>query len=658
MLRPVSGSSWHRFFDGVSMALRKGWIAAVFSLSLGWQGAHGQDTAPADQTDPAVQESEPPAEPAVVQPEAAEPEASASEEPDTAAPTDQAVEPAAAPAELPAPPNPQPQVRALVGATIIRGDGSPPIADGVVLIGAKRITAVGKRDEVSIPDQAQVIDVTGRWITPGLIDAHVHFFQSGSLYTRPDVIDLRDIRPYEEELAATKAELPNNFRRYLAAGITSVFDAGGPNWNFDVRALADGAKAPRVAVAGPLIATEPTPLQDKLVVNGDAPIISAPTSEEAAALAENLLTNNPDAIKIWGIGNGAQGAARVRDITAAVKAVAKPAGVPVAVHATNLDMAKAAVLGGADILVHSIDDRDIDGEFIRLLKNSSVTYVSTLVVMEGYRDAFASNVDLSTEERRLAEPRVLRSLSELPPGVAPRRGDSLLAAQNQAKRNLKALHDNGVRIAAGSDAGNIGTLHGGSFHRELSLLADAGVPPLDVITMATQNAAYALSPNPDFGMLKAGFAADLLVLKANPVDDVTNLAKIETVWIGGREIPRREILPRTADAVVQEQLDAYNEQDLATFAKSFADDVRIITLSQPGTPTVAGKNKLKEVYGSLFGLPDERKVRCEVAHRITEANFVTDQVTCRTLDGRSIRARTTAVYQVEKGLIKRVWFTE
>ena len=155
----------------------------------------------------------------------------------------------------------QPQQRqggviAIQGATIITGTGSASIRNGTVVIDGTRIRDVGARNEVQVPKNAQIIDARGKWIIPGLIDAHVHFSQSGGLYTRPDVIDLRKQRPYEKEMEWIKQRLPYTLGRYIASGITGVVDCGGPMWNFEVRDIAAHmAKAPRVAVAGPLIAT-------------------------------------------------------------------------------------------------------------------------------------------------------------------------------------------------------------------------------------------------------------------------------------------------------------------------------------------------------------------------------------------------------------------
>ena len=90
---------------------------------------------------------------------------------------------------------------AFLGGTVVDGSGAPPIPDSVLVTDGERITAMGPRSDVPIPEGAEIIDVTGKWLVPELIDAHVHFFQSGGLYARPDIIDLRDTVPYEQDVA-------------------------------------------------------------------------------------------------------------------------------------------------------------------------------------------------------------------------------------------------------------------------------------------------------------------------------------------------------------------------------------------------------------------------------------------------------------------------
>src|SRR5262245_57699199 len=142
------------------------------------------------------------------------------------------------------------------GATVITATGRPSIRNAAIVVEGGRIRDVGPRNEIRVPNNAQVVDARGKWVIPGLIDAHVHFSQSGGLYTRPDIIELRKQRPYEKEMEWIKCHLSSTFERYLASGITGVVDCGGPMWNFEVRDIASKTqKAPRVAVAGPLIST-------------------------------------------------------------------------------------------------------------------------------------------------------------------------------------------------------------------------------------------------------------------------------------------------------------------------------------------------------------------------------------------------------------------
>src|SRR5215471_19594966 len=98
--------------------------------------------------------------------------------------------------------------------------------DETVVISNSSITNVGKSNSIKIPQHATVIDGTGKYLVPGLVDAHVHFFQSGGLYARPDVINLRKYHPYDKEVEWTHAHMEDFLRRYLSAGITTVIDPG------------------------------------------------------------------------------------------------------------------------------------------------------------------------------------------------------------------------------------------------------------------------------------------------------------------------------------------------------------------------------------------------------------------------------------------------
>jgi cytosine/adenosine deaminase-related metal-dependent hydrolase len=184
---------------------------------------------------------------------------------------------------------PSPPTLAVRGA-ILLPDGAL-LDDRVVLIAGERISAVGAARDVAIPAGTTVAGGPGTWVIPGLIDAHVHFFQSGGLYTRPDAFDLTARVPYAEERARIRDRLDETFARYLASGVTAVLDAG-PMWNFEVRARAAASRlAPRVEVAGPLIASVPRP---QLALD-DPPILEILTPEAARAEVRRQAEHKPDA---------------------------------------------------------------------------------------------------------------------------------------------------------------------------------------------------------------------------------------------------------------------------------------------------------------------------------------------------------------------------
>ena len=434
---------------------------------------------------------------------------------------------------------------AIVGATVVDGT-APPLPDAVVLIRGDRIQAVGSRAQVALPKGITIIDGRGKWVAPGLVDAHVHFFQSGSPYTRPDVIDLRKLRPYEREIALLKDALPRTFARYLLCGVTSVVDVGGPFWNFEVRAAAGRtALAPRVAVAGPLVSTVARPDLDI----GDPPIIKITTPDEARALVRRELERKPDLMKVWFVFRPGDDLAAGKALVAATVDEARKGGVRTAVHATELETARAAVEAGADVLVHSVFDKPVDDAFVDLLKRRGVIYIPTLFVRSGYALVLSGSFAPTPAEERWADPDVLATFKEVKgrPELASWAGRTVSADQVRiAAQNLKRLSAAGVAIAAGTDAGNIGTLHGPSIFRELRLMAEAGLTPKEVLASATAGGARVMGREKDLGTVAPGRLADVVVLDRDPLADVANLEAIHRVVKGGRVFTPEELAQAAA----------------------------------------------------------------------------------------------------------------
>jgi imidazolonepropionase-like amidohydrolase len=430
---------------------------------------------------------------------------------------------------------------AIVGVTVVnpeRHGADASMADATVVISGDRITAVGPRASTPVPMGATRIDGKGRWLIPGMIDAHVHFFQSGNIYTRPDGADFNAVVPYAQETARNKARLPATFKVWLASGVTSVIDIGGPFWNFDMRDIANRtAAAPRVEVAGPLIS-----MVDRVKLDlGDPPIIKIESPEAARALVARELERKPDFIKVWFIHQPGDDIDKQIAIVKAAGDAAHAAGLRLAVHATELDTAKGALHAGADYLVHSVFNEPIDDEFIELMRANHAILCPTLFVTNGYAYALSNRWQATPEEQRLADPQILAAMHDLdhiPKDKLPPRVAKLMADQppikqpTVAEQNLKKLWDAHIPIAMGTDAGNVGTLHGPSVFREMALMRDAGLTPLEVLRTATVGGAQAMGRS-DLGTIAPGKLADLVLLDADPIADVGNLSHAERVIKGG-----------------------------------------------------------------------------------------------------------------------------
>src|SRR5213080_2562934 len=446
---------------------------------------------------------------------------------------------------------------ALVGSTVINPADGKVMPNATVVINGQKIenVATGKQNAAALGRQ---IDCAGKFILPGYIDTHVHFFQSGDLFTRPDGADLNSVRPYKDEVAWVKSHLNDVFARYLRSGITSVVDVGGPFWNFQVRKTANTmAKAPRVAVAGPLISSVS---REKLDL-GDPPIVKIDTPDQAREFVRKLAAQNPDLVKIWYIVDTDHPVDSFRPIVRATIEESHAHKIRVAVHATELETARAAVEEGADVLVHSVTDKPIDEAFVKLLKDRHTILCPTLVVFERYGRTFSHQLNLTPEEKAWGNPEVIASLdvTKIPPDKLPDRIKNALAKPNEAldriKKtydialpNLKRLQDAGITIAAGTDAGNIGTIHGPALFREFQLMKEAGLTPMQILQCATANAAqlFGGETGAHIGKIEKGYFADLVVLNSNPADDIAHASDIESVMKNGVLYPAYTLLTAPA----------------------------------------------------------------------------------------------------------------
>jgi imidazolonepropionase-like amidohydrolase len=441
----------------------------------------------------------------------------------------------------------------LVGATVINPADGKVLPNATIVINGDKIERVsmGKQDAATLGKQ---ISCAGKFILPGYIDTHVHFFQSADLFTRPDGADFNSVRLYKDEVAWVKSHVDDVFARYIRSGITSVVDVGGPMWNFEVRRQANStAKAPRVAVAGPLISSVS---REKLDL-GDPPIVKIDTPDQAREFVRKLAQQKPDLVKIWYIVDKDHPVDSFRPIVRATIEESHAHNIRVAVHATELETARAAVEEGADVLVHSVIDKPVDDAFVKLLKDRHIILCPTLVVFERYGRTFSHQLNLTPEEQKWGNPEVIASLdvTKIPQDKLPQRVKDALAdpkaALDKIKKtyevalpNLKRLEDAGVTIAAGTDAGNIGTIHGPALFREFQLMREAGLTQMQILQCATANAAklFGGDVGAHIGKIENGYFADLVILNSNPLGDIKNSSAIDTVIKNGVVYPADLIL--------------------------------------------------------------------------------------------------------------------
>ncbi len=436
----------------------------------------------------------------------------------------------------------------LQGATIIDGTGGPAIEDGVVVVDKGVLTCVGSREDCGVPDNAVIVDLRDRYITPGLVDAHVHFGQTGWLDGRPDGISAPDVYPYAKTAADAKANPGRWQQSYLCSGITAVFDVGGPFWTTQLRDSATSdPNSVHVKAAGPLISwagRQQLQLDDEIYS-----FLPMGSVEQAVAGVAKLKSMGAQAVKVWYLAPAEEQRTGMDKRMLAVGAAASNANLPLLVHATSLREAKVALRAGAHMLVHSVSDQAVDQEFLDLLLQNNTVYAPTLVVGNGWTRALASVVlnasapvddpngcvDQDTIEK-IQQPQLLRSY--LPDALNNAWAYQRLENDGRElvlmEQNLMAVHAVGGLIATATDAGNPMTLHGPAIHNEMEAMQRAGLSASQIITMSTRNGALAMQDENLFGTLRAGMSADLLVLKQDPREDIAAFRSLTHVMRAGQ----------------------------------------------------------------------------------------------------------------------------
>ena len=416
--------------------------------------------------------------------------------------------------------------KAIIGALLIDGKGGPPISNSVVIVAGSRIRAVGNRVNMPIPAGLEKIDGQGKFLVPGLIDLHVHVGgRAGPRYQAAD---------YSRSL------IEENLNTYLYFGVTVVRSMGTDSQPaFDVRkAERDGQLlTARLFTAGRgFTAPHGHPAQEV----GDV-VIQTDSPEEARRQVETLASQQVDAIKIW-VDDLHGTAPKIKPaVSDAIIDEARKHNIPVTAHIYSLADTKMLVNAGAAGFMHMIQDTEnIDPAFIARLRALQIVFTPTLVRQE-LSWLYAEHPDL------LDDPDVIRSVDAGVLAAVKETARTMKSTPQErldfdrAVRNTGKLAAGGVLIGAGSDGGSALDFPGAMTHREIELLIQAGLAPMDVIVAATRNGAIALRKPEELGTIEPGRRADLMLLNANPLEDIRHLREIDRLMFNGEWVDRNSL---------------------------------------------------------------------------------------------------------------------
>jgi imidazolonepropionase-like amidohydrolase len=392
------------------------------------------------------------------------------------------------------------QVTVLTRATMIDGSGAGPQKDTTIVLENGRIREIGRASKLSNPDGAIVVDLDGRFIVPGIINAHGHVG------------------------AKTEPQL----RQYALYGVTTATSMQtDPDEVVQVR---EGQK--RGELRGARVST---------VKYRFAPDPAVATPQQARAKVDEVIAAGADYIKLWVDGGFGTRAKLTPEFCAAVLDQARKHGKLTFGHAYELSDAKMLVERGLNVLAHNIRDREVNAEIISLLIQHNVTLIPTLIRDEflfAYGDAPAWIDDpfflkfVPLERLKMLKTKIRDEQAKHPQRALFKAGFEM------NKTNLKRLSDGGVRIALGTDSGGAADrffIQGYSEHREMELMVQSGLSPMQVIQSFSKGGSEALGIQKEFGTLARGKAADLLVLERNPLDNIANMRSIQTIYLGGKK---------------------------------------------------------------------------------------------------------------------------
>ncbi len=382
----------------------------------------------------------------------------------------------------------QAPVTAFEGARIVVGDGSPAIEKGTIVVNGTTIQAVGAN--VQVPAGAQRVNLAGKTVMPMILDTHIH-------------------------APATREQMIRDLRRRTYWGIGAAMSMGTDTTDIVFQVRDETKNMPgtaRLLTAGRGVTGIEKGREQSAYWVG--------TVGEARTAVQDNAKKRPDIIKIWVDDRDNTVPKLTPELYGAIIDEAHKQSVRVTAHIFDLEDGKGLLKANVDAFAHSVRDRDVDPEFLSMMKQRPNVTVNPNLPSPGRM------WDISWLQGRIPAD----EYANVQKGNVndPKQAE----AYGIQARNLKRLSDQGVRIVLGTD-GNIPWAP----HQEMEAMAIAGMTPMQVIVASTSRAAEFLRFT-DTGTLQAGKSADILVLDANPLDNITNTRRINAVYYRGQMVNR------------------------------------------------------------------------------------------------------------------------
>lgn len=412
----------------------------------------------------------------------------------------------------------------LQGFTLIDGTGRAAVPNAALVIADGRIQYAGPASGMKAPAGAQVQNLNGKFVMPGIINLHGHLGNVKGL--------VQDPKNYTPE------NLDANLDTYARYGVTTVISMGSDQDLILQRRAKQRAGRPSTT----RIYTAYRGFTGKAGYPTSAPGMKGVpfevgTVDEVKKDIAVLADKRADIVKIWVDDHFGKERKIPMDLSKAIIENAHRNNMRVAAHIYYYGDAKKLVEAGLDALAHSVRDREVDDAFIATMKKHNAWQAAATLTRE------LSSFVYAKPPEWLSDPFFAKSVSSevintlKAPGQKAIGSDPRYApALEVAKKNLVKLVKGGVKVGFGTDTGPPARFPGFFEHLEMQLMAEAGLSPSQIIQIATMNGAEFLNASRDLGTLQPGKWADLIVLSKNPLTDIRNTRSIEMVMIAGNKV--------------------------------------------------------------------------------------------------------------------------